>query len=308
MSLQRSQSSGSDIRKLGEPKKRKADLIDDENQQEGWKLRKELEQTSEELSSNLEPLQSNPVPVPTHPQILTEAFVRIDDENLPEGWKLKQELEQTSEDLPSNLEPVQSNPVPGGPCTHIGVGAPLQKINSRASVLTDRERDKIRRERSLRRERALCLTSLPAWWQRVEKEGRQFLREVKRECTARMLKVEERSKKQQEKTNFIKRFFPTSTNSPGGTLHLVPVKISSTQKGGVEKQKAWRSENFPATKLVFDNNCFDNYDMRRISQTESENSKCVISRGGLAVIGSTETNPGQSEERTGGEVVEDWRE
>ena len=56
------------------------------------------------------------------------------------------------------------------------------------------------------------------------------------------------------------------------------------------------------------NNCFENYDMRRISQTESENSKCVISRGGPAVIGSTETNPGQSEERTGGEVVEDWRE
>ena len=210
--------------------------------------------------------------------------------------------------MPSNLEPVQSNPMPGGPCHHIGVGAPLQKINSRASVLTDRERDKIRRERSLRRERALCLTSLPAWWQRVEKEGRQFLREVKRECTTRMLKVEERSKKQQEKTNFIKRFFPTSTNSPGGTLHLVPVKKSSATKGGVEKQKAWRSENFPATKLVFENNCFDNYDMRRISQTESENNTCVISRGGPAVIGSTEANPGQSEERTGGEVVEDGRE
>ena len=68
----------------------------------------------------------------------------------------------------------------------------------------------------------------------------------------------------------------------------------------MEKQKAWRSENFPATKLVFENNCFDNYDMRRISQTESENNKCVISRGGPAVIGSTEANPGQSEERTGG--------
>ena len=107
--------------------------------------------------------------------------------------------------MPSNLEPVQSNPVQGGPCHHIGVGAPLQKINSRASVLTDRERDKIRRERSLRRERALCLTSLPAWWQRVEKEGRQFLREVKRECTARMLKVEERRKKQHE---FHQEIFP----------------------------------------------------------------------------------------------------
>ena len=48
--------------------------------------------------------------------------------------------------------------------------------------------------------------------------------------------------------------------------------------------------------------------MRRISQTESENEECVIFRGGPAVIGSTEANPGQSEERTGGEVVEDWRE
>ena len=75
----------------------------------------------------------------------------------------------------------------------------------------------------------------------------------------------------------------------------------------MEKVKAWRSENFPATKLVFEENiCFDNYEVRRISQTESE-IKCVIPRGGPAVIGSTEANPDQSEERTVGEVAEDWR-
>ena len=80
----------------------------------------------------------------------------------------------------------------------------------------------------------------------------------------------------------------------------------------MEKMKAWRSSNFPATKLVFEENCivnsdFSNYDVRRISQIESE-TKCVIPRGGPAVIGSTDANPGQSEEMTVGEVAEDWRE
>ena len=60
-----------------------------------------------------------------------------------------------------------------------------------------------------------------------------------------MLKVEGRSKKQKEKMNFIKKFFPTTTNSPGGTLNLIPDKISSARGGGVEKMKAWRSSNFP---------------------------------------------------------------
>ena len=80
----------------------------------------------------------------------------------------------------------------------------------------------------------------------------------------------------------------------------------------MEKVKAWRSNNFPATKLVFEENClvnsnFNNYDVRRISQIESE-TLCVIPRGGPAVIGSADPSPGQSEERTGGEVAEDWSE
>ena len=79
----------------------------------------------------------------------------------------------------------------------------------------------------------------------------------------------------------------------------------------MEKMKAWRSSNFPATKLVFEENCivnsdFSNYDVRRISQIESE-TLCVISRGGPTVIGSADPSPGQSEERTRGEVAEDLR-
>ena len=135
----------------------------------------------------------------------------------------------------------------------------------------------------------------------------------KRECSKDVEGgVEGRNKKQKDKMNFIKKFFPTTTNSPGGTLKLIPEKISSAEGGEVEKMKAWRSSNFPFTKLIFEENCivnsdFSNYDVRRISQIESK-TLCVTTRGGPAVIGSADPSPGQSEERTVGEVAEDWSE
>ena len=87
---------------------------------------------------------------------------------IPDGWKEEQPSipdgrktdKDNSDYLPSILEPIKSNTVKGGPCHHIGVGAPLQKINTRARVLTDREREKIRRERSLKREKSELQTSL----------------------------------------------------------------------------------------------------------------------------------------------------
>ena len=78
----------------------------------------------------------------------------------------------------------------------------------------------------------------------------------------------------------------------------------------MEKMKACRSSNFPATKLVFEDNCFsdlNNYDVRKISPNESK-TLCVTTRGGPTVIRSATSSPGQSEERTGGEVADDRRE
>ena len=288
-----------------EDKKRKADWIDDVNQPEGWKLRQELEQTGEDLPSNLEPVQSNPVPVPTHPQILTEAFARIDDENLPEGWTLKQELKQTSEDLTSNLEPVQSNPMPGGPCHHIGVGAPLQKINTRARVLTDRARNDVKKMRQNRREKAICLTSLSAWWLRVEKEERKFWREVCKENVSRCEERKRREKKRKEKSAFIEKFFPACSNSPGGTLTLCPDrKISpSTTKRGVEKIYGIPSSNLSATFSV-NKSIFEKHD---IHMQESENIKESIGLISVSNSSSTISETDQSQAGTwtgGGENIE----
>ena len=80
----------------------------------------------------------------------------------------------------------------------------------------------------------------------------------------------------------------------------------------MEIMKACGSSNFPATKLVFEDNCFvnsdlKNYDVRKISPNESK-TWCVSTKGGPTVIGSAASNPSQSEERTGGEVADDRRE
>ena len=52
-------------------------------------------------------------------------------------------------------------------------------------TLTQEEREDKKRERRRRKEKGhLCLTSLPAWWSRVEREERQFLKEVEKEKVA----------------------------------------------------------------------------------------------------------------------------
>jgi hypothetical protein len=76
----------------------------------------------------------------------------------------------------------------------------------------------VRKKRKLK---GICLTSYPAWWNRIEKEERQFHHEVEKERVEREKKKENRECKKKEKETFIKKFFPTCTNSPGGTQKLV---------------------------------------------------------------------------------------
>ena len=68
------------------------------------------------------------------------------------------------------------NESPGGPCHHVGVGPPLQQINTRARVLSGRSEKT--RERKLKKEKTICLTSYAAWWYRMEKDERKFFRDV----------------------------------------------------------------------------------------------------------------------------------
>ena len=56
-----------------------------------------------------------------------------------------------------------------------------------------------------------------------------------KENEERRKKRMEKEKKKQEKENFVKKFFPNSTNSPGGTFRLdgiISSRVSSVRKTG----------------------------------------------------------------------------
>ena len=50
----------------------------------------------------------------------------------------------------------------------------------------------------------ICLTSLPAWWARVEKEEKQFYKEVEKGRMEKKKKETKNAEKKKEKENFIK--------------------------------------------------------------------------------------------------------
>ena len=60
----------------------------------------------------------------------------------------------------------------------------------------------------------LCLTSLPAWWTRVEREEKQFFKLVEQERIERKRKEDKNAEKRNEKENFVRKFFPDSNSSP----------------------------------------------------------------------------------------------
>ena len=88
----------------------------------------------------------------------------------------------------------------------------------------------------------------------MEKEERKFLRDVAKQEQARDERKRSLESKKKEKENFVKRYFPTSFNSPGGTLKLVPTDVTSAGNRGVEKMKDCTSRNFSAVKFKFTNN------------------------------------------------------
>ena len=67
----------------------------------------------------------------------------------------------------------------------------------------------------------------------MEKVERRFEKEVAKEMKERNIRKADRDRKKKEKENFVKKFFPNSNNSPGGTLRLV--NSISSREGGVGK-------------------------------------------------------------------------
>jgi hypothetical protein len=80
-----------------------------------------------------------------------------------------------------------------------------------------------------------CLTSYTAWWRRIEKEERNFDKEVRKNNLERRKKDEEKEERRKVKEAFVRKFFPASCNSPGGTLKII--SNNSASGTGVGKMK-----------------------------------------------------------------------
>ena len=54
----------------------------------------------------------------------------------------------------------------------------------------------------------------------MECAGNEFYSEVRKEEKERLLRKKENERKKKEKEDFVKKFFPSCSNSPGGTKYL----------------------------------------------------------------------------------------
>jgi hypothetical protein len=75
--------------------------------------------------------------------------------------------------------------------------------------------------REARRDRGLCLA---AWWQKVERDERNFFRKVENEEKSSMEEKIKSNKKKNDQEKFISKFFPACNSSPGGTLRQVKLE------------------------------------------------------------------------------------
>ena len=152
-----------------------------------------------------------------------------------------------------------------------GVSTPTKKIlpPSNHPTLTQDERNK-RRERKRKKDRGyLCLTSLPAWWSRVEKEERHFLNEIGKKKIER----EKRDREKEKKENFVKKFFPESNSSPGGTFRICRIKsITPAKKRSVGKMlvETEYSDADPVENSSLDMMNF-NYSTQKVKMTNTRN-------------------------------------
>ena len=87
----------------------------------------------------------------------------------------------------------------------------------------------------------------------MEKEEKQFYKEVEKERMEKKRKETKNAEKKKEKENFIKKFFPDCNSSPGRTFELTKKKLTITpaRKKRVEKilEKGECSESKPAKLL-----------------------------------------------------------
>ena len=104
----------------------------------------------------------------------------------------------------------------------------------------------------------------------MEKSGTKFYSEVRKEENERLLRKQEKEKKKKEKEEFVKKFFPSCTNSPGGTNYLFGSREKcSSRKGAVDKRE-WNltSENSD----ILENNVFMQKKVKALDFNSSDES------------------------------------
>ena len=88
----------------------------------------------------------------------------------------------------------------------------------------------------------------------MEKEDRKCYHEIEKENIIREEKMKELKEKRKGNEDFIRKFFPTSESSPGGTQRIVtrkPLDVSPTRGRGSGKSVSRRSDLFPAIQIIF---------------------------------------------------------
>ena len=114
-----------------------------------------------------------------------------------------------------------------------GVGArhPGNKPNTRSCLVGfDMKGKSVATRRAVPNCADYVLTSYAAWWHRMETETSNFFKDVRKEEKKRKLKQQEREKKKREKEEFVKKFFPSCEDSPGGTTRLLGGAATNTAR------------------------------------------------------------------------------
>ena len=84
----------------------------------------------------------------------------------------------------------------------------------------------------------------------MEKDERKFFKELDKTEQARKEKMKGLESRRKEKENFVRKYYPTSSNSPGGTLNLLPNDVTSAGNRRLGKMNICISENFFAVRQM----------------------------------------------------------
>ena len=114
------------------------------------------------------------------------------------------------------------------------------------------------------------LTSYAAWWKRMECAGNEFYSEVRKEEKERLLRKKENERKKKEKEDFVKKFFPSCSNSPGGTKYLHGSKEKHSSRNMDVGKIDWNliSEN----SEILENNLFTQKKVKTLDLNSSDES------------------------------------